>query len=162
MQQVFLLIPLGYLIAISIPLAITDIREHRLPNKLTLSAALLTITSLAAASVVSGDWQALIFALVAALATFLIGWFLAARAAIGMGDIKLLISLNAFAGYLSPLLPLISMAVALLAATLTSAIFLFGRRLSWQSSIALGPYLLLGFFVAVAPSAFEVTVAAWS
>lgn len=162
MQHVFLLFPFGYLIAISIPLAITDIREHRLPNKLTLSAALLTITSLVAASVVSGDWQALISALVAALATFLIGWFLAARAAIGMGDIKLLISLNAFAGYFSPLLPLISMAVALLAAILISAIFLFGRRLSLQSSIALGPYLLLGFFVAVAPSTIEVTVAAWS
>ena len=162
MQQVFLLIPFGYLIAISIPLAITDIQERRLPNKLTLSAALLTITSLAAASLVSGDWQALISALVSALSTFLIGWFLAARAAIGMGDIKLLISLNSFAGYLSPLLPLLTMAIALLAATLISSIFLFWKRLSWQSSIALGPYLLLGFFVAVAPSAFEVTVAAWS
>lgn len=162
MQHVFLFIPLVYLIAISIPLAITDIREHRLPNQLTLSAALLTITSLAAASTVSGDLQALIWALISALSTFLIGWLLAARAAIGMGDIKLLISLNAFAGYLSPLLPLISLAVAFLAATLISSIFLFRRRLSWQSSIALGPYLLLGFFVAVAPRAIEVTVAAWS
>jgi leader peptidase (prepilin peptidase)/N-methyltransferase len=161
-QHFLLLIPLGYLIAISIPLAITDIREHRLPNKLTLSAALLTIASLAAASLMSGDWQALTSALIAAITTFFIGWFLAARAAIGMGDIKLLISLNAFAGYLSPLLPLISMAIAFLAATLISSIFLFGKRLNLQSSIALGPYLLLGFFVAVTPSALEATAEAWS
>lgn len=162
MQHFFLLLPLGYLLAIAVPLAVTDFREHRLPNKLTLSAALLTLASLAAASLIGGDWQALSSALVAALATFLIGWFLAARAAIGMGDIKLLISLNAFTGYLSPFLPLISLAVALLAATLINIILLLGRRLSIQSSIALGPYLLLGFFVVVAPSAFEVTAAAWS
>lgn len=162
MQQFLLLLPLCYLLAISVPLAVTDIREHRLPNKLTLSAAILTLTSLAAASLISGDWQALISALVAALATFLIGWLLAARAAIGMGDIKLLLSLNAYAGYLSPLLPVISLTVALLAATLINSIFLLRRRLSIQSSIALGPYLLLGFFVAVAPSAFDVTAAAWS
>lgn len=162
MQAALLLIPFIYLVAISIPLSITDIREHRLPNRLTLSAALVTLTCLSAATWLSTDWLALLSALVAATVTFLIGWFLAAKSAIGMGDIKLLISLNAFAGYLSPLLPILSLTIALVAATLVSSIFLLRKRFSLQSSIALGPYLLLGFFVAATPGTLEVTAAALS
>lgn len=157
-----LLTPFVYLVVISIPLAITDIREHRLPNRLTLSAALVTVSCLFVATWLSSDWLALLSALVAATITFLFGWFLAAKSAIGMGDIKLLISLNAFAGYLSPLLPILSLTIALVSATLVSSIFLLRKRVSLQSSIALGPYLLLGFFVAATPGTLEVTAAAWS
>jgi len=162
MQAALLLIPFVYLAAISIPLAITDIREHRLPNRLTLSAALVTVSCLFVATSLSSDWLALLSALVAATITFLFGWFLAAKSAIGMGDIKLLISLNAFAGYLSPLLPILSLTIALVSATLVSSIFLLRKRVSLQSSIALGPYLLLGFFVAATPGTLEVTAAALS
>jgi len=162
MQAAVLLIPFVYLAAISIPLAITDIREHRLPNRLTLSAALVTVSCLFVATSLSSDWLALLSALVAATITFLFGWFLAAKSAIGMGDIKLLISLNAFAGYLSPLLPILSLTIALVSATLVSSIFLLRKRVSLQSSIALGPYLLLGFFVAATPGTLEVTAAALS
>ena len=162
MQAAVLLTPFVYLMAISIPLSITDIREHRLPNRLTISAALVTFICLFVATWISTDWPALISALVAATITFLVGWFLAAKSAIGMGDIKLLVSLNAFAGYLSPLLPILSLTIALISATLVSSIHLWRKRVSLQSSIALGPYLLLGFFVAATPETLEVTAAALS
>lgn len=162
MQNLFLLIPFGYLVVIALPLAIIDIREHRLPNTLTLSAAVVTMLCLGMHSALSGNWQAFISASIAALLTFLVGWLLAAKAAIGMGDIKLLISLNAFAGYFSPLLPLLGLTIALMAAVILNAFFLLGKKLTMQSSIALGPYLLAGFFIAVTPSAAEFTVAAWS
>lgn len=162
MQAALLLIPFLYLLAISIPLAITDIREHRLPNRLTLSAALVTLVCLVAVAWLDAHWLALISALIAAIVTFLIGWFLASKSAIGMGDIKLLISLNAFAGYLSPLLPILSLTIALVSATIVSSVSLLRKRLGLQSSIALGPYLLLGFFIAATPGTLEATVGALS
>lgn len=162
MQAALLLIPFIYLMAISIPLAVTDIREHRLPNRFTISAAVVTLTCLLVATWMSSDWPSLISALAAATITFLVGWILAAKSAIGMGDIKLLVSLNAFAGYLSPLLPVLSLTIALVSATLVSSIYLLRKRVSLQSSIALGPYLLLGFFLAVTPGTLEVTAAALS
>lgn len=162
MDRLLLLFPLGYLLAISIPLAVIDLREHRLPNKLTISAIAVTLFCLVASTWLSRDWLALFSALVAAAATFLIGWLLAARSLVGMGDIKLLVSLNAFAGYLAQLLPLLSLAVAMILATVVSSVSLFRKRLTMQSSIALGPYLLLGFYLAVIPRAVEITAVAWS
>ncbi len=162
MQHFLLLVPFVYLVAISIPLATIDLREHRLPNRLTLSAATLTLGCLATSAWLGGSWSPLISALTAAGVTFLSGWLLAAREAIGMGDIKLLISLNAFAGYFSPLLPLLALAIALLAASLIGLIALFRKRLNLHSSIALGPYLLAGFFIAVTPSALAITAEVWS
>lgn len=162
MSKFLILLPFFYLTAIAVPLAIIDFRQHRLPNKLTISAALLTLGCLTAASWISGDWPRLLVALAAATITFLMGWFLAARSAIGMGDIKLLVSLNAFAGYFSPLLPLISLTIGLVLALLISSVSLFLKKLTLSSSIALGPYLLLGFFAAVTPEAIEITAAAWS
>jgi leader peptidase (prepilin peptidase)/N-methyltransferase len=162
MQSILLLVPFLYLCAIAFPLAIVDLREHRLPNKWTLSAALITISCLAGTSALSGDWLAYLQSLGAAAITFLIGWFLAAKEAIGMGDVKLLVSLNAFAGYLSPLLPLVAFAAAMVAASMVGAISLLRRRVTRESSIALGPYLLGGFFLTVAPSALSATAGVWS
>lgn len=156
------LIPLFYVSIIAIPLAIIDIREHRLPNRLTLSAVVITFCCLVLAAAISGDWLKLLVASSIAVGTFLIGWWLAAKGGIGMGDVKLLVSLNAIAGYLSPLLPLFAMTAGFVLATAISGIRIVLKKLNPKGAIALGPYLLIGFFLTVLPVAFTTTAEAWS
>lgn len=104
----------------------------------------------------------LLIALSMAISTFLMGWLLAAKGGIGMGDIKLLVSLNAIAGYLSPLLPLLAMTLGFVFATVISGARIVLKRLSPAGAIALGPYLLIGFFITVLPAAYVTTAEAWS
>jgi leader peptidase (prepilin peptidase)/N-methyltransferase len=160
--DLIILLPIAYIAILSIPLAITDFRQHRLPNPMTISAILVTGVSLAVLAFTSDTWHRPITGLLAGFITFMVGFLLAKRDAIGMGDVKLLSSLNAIAGYFSPLLALISLTAGLVIATLASLVLYFFRRVSLESSLPLGPYLLLGFFVCVGPSAFSLTAEALS
>lgn len=157
MSQLLALIPVFYVLAIAIPLAMIDFKEHRLPNRFTLSAIGVTLSSLTLTSFLTGQWLQLAVSATYSTGTFLIGWWLAAKEGIGMGDVKLLVSLNAISGYFSPLLPLLGMTLGFLAATIVSGIRILLRKLSLSSAIALGPYLLVGFFVSVLPAAISTT-----
>lgn len=64
--------------------------------------------------------------------------------------------LNAIAGFFSPLLAVISLTAGLVIATLMSLILYLLRRMTMKSLLPLGPYLLLGFFLSVGPSAFFI------
>lgn len=162
MPELAMLAPLGYLLAVGIPLALIDIREHRLPNRLTISSIAVTVLGLVVTAFLSGDWGRSLLALAIGLLTFLCGWLLAAKGLIGMGDIKLLVSLNAIASYFSLLLPVILMSLGLVLASAVSVFKILSRKLDFNSSIALGPYLLLGFYLSVYPVAFSATAEAWS
>jgi leader peptidase (prepilin peptidase)/N-methyltransferase len=157
-----ILIPMAYLALLAIPMAVIDIREHRLPNSMTVSTIALTAVSLTAIAILEDGWLGAVWGMVAGLVTFLVGFQLAKKDAIGMGDVKLLTSMNALAGYFNPLLPLISLTAGLVLATLVSIITMIFTKLDMKSPIPLGPYLLTGFFAAVSPAAVETTAAAWS
>jgi leader peptidase (prepilin peptidase)/N-methyltransferase len=162
MSQLIVLVPIIYLVAIAIPLSVIDLREHRLPNRFTLSAIAVTFSFLIVSALLTGHWLQFAMAATYSTGTLLIGWWLAAKEGIGMGDVKLLISLNAISGYYSPLLPLFGMTFGFLAATLVSGIRILLRKLSPSGAIALGPYLLAGFFVSVLPVAISTTAEVWS
>ncbi len=157
-----ILIPIAYLALLAIPLAVIDIREHRLPNSMTISTIALTAVSLTATAILEGGWLSPLWGVLAGLLTFLVGYQLAKKDAIGMGDVKLLTSMNAIAGYFNPLLPLLSLTAGLVLATLVSIITMIFTKLDMKSPIPLGPYLLIGFFAAVSPAAVETTAGAWS
>jgi leader peptidase (prepilin peptidase)/N-methyltransferase len=162
MSEFVIIAPLVYLLIIGFPLALIDMREHRLPNRLTLSSALLAAVAVLWAAFLTGEWERSLLALTIGLATFLIGWLLAAKNFIGMGDIKLLISLNTLAGYFYPLLPVLSMTLGFVLASVVSGLRLLLRKIDAASSIALGPYLLLGFYLSVYPTAAVSTAEALS
>ncbi len=157
-----ILIPIAYLALLAIPLAVIDIREHRLPNSMTISTIALTAVSLTATAILEGGWLSPLWGVLAGLLTFLVGYQLAKKDAIGMGDVKLLTSMNAIAGYFNPLLPLLSLTAGLVLATLVSIITMIFTKLDMKRPIPLGPYLLIGFFAAVSPAAVETTAGAWS
>lgn len=153
-------IPIFYLLILAIPLAIKDFREHRLPNPMTISALAITLISISLVGLITGQEIKLLWSLGWATGTFFLGYLLARKEAIGMGDIKLLTSMHAIAGYLMPALPLLTLTLGLLIATLTSLVRVFAGRVDMKSAVPLGPYLLLGFFLLTIPTAATTTAAA--
>lgn len=157
MADLIILIPMAYIAILSIPLVITDLREHRLPNPMTISVIAITFLFLIVQGFISSDWARPLSGFVAGGITFYAGYLLAKLDAIGMGDVKLLTSLNAIAGFFSPMLVIISLTAGLVIATLASLILYLLKKMTMKSLLPLGPYLLLGFFLSVGPNAFFLT-----
>ena len=162
MAELILLIPTGYLLFASIPLIVFDLREHRLPNRFTYSAIALSIFATGFVAVSDDRYQQFFIALAISLSTFGIGYLLAKCADVGMGDVKLLTATNLLLAWHSPSLVLFALTMSFTLASLVSAIGLLMGRLSWKTPLAMGPYLLLGFFVFAAYPLMKITSEALS
>jgi leader peptidase (prepilin peptidase)/N-methyltransferase len=150
--ELLLLIPLVFLACVSWQLVRDDFKEHRLPNKYTVPMIAITAASLVACGLLTSQLQRLLQSLLAMAITFGIGWLLARYADLGMGDVKLLVSLNGWLAWHAPWLIAISLAVGLIAANLL-ALGIWIKRKDPKEHIALGPFLLLGFYLsALTPS----------
>lgn len=137
--------PIGYLALAAIPLSIYDFREHRLPNFFTYPAIAIAALALLVVGL-SGEGARSVFGTLGGVLTFWVGYLLAKRDLVGMGDIKLLVSSNAILATYSPALVLVSLAIATALAAVTS-LFLIGlRKMTMRTPVAMGPFLLLGFF----------------
>ncbi|WP_296648841.1 A24 family peptidase [Rhodoluna sp.] len=140
----------AYLLAVAWPLAKTDIREHRLPNRLVLPALPITLLSQLLTAWLEDAWMQALLALGVAAVAFVIGLLLNRLASLGMGDVKLITVIALALGWFSPMSPLVAVFLAFLAASLAVLPLLILRKLSRSKSIALGPYLLGGFSAALA------------
>jgi leader peptidase (prepilin peptidase)/N-methyltransferase len=137
-------IPLVYLAAVTPELARIDLREHRLPNRLVVPAIGVGLAAWGAESIAARHVVLTPIVAGAAAAMFLLA--LCIVGGIGMGDVKLAAALGVaswvpFVGVLSPV-------TGFLLGGVGSVILIFrgarGRRM------AFGPYLLAGFWAAVA------------
>ncbi len=162
MAELILLIPIGYLLLASVPLVVTDIREHRLPNRFTYPAILLAFAGTGFTALSQGAHLELISAHLSSSATFGIGYLLAKYASFGMGDVKLITATNHLLAWFSPWLVLFALTASFVLASLVSLFGLISRKLSWQTPVAMGPYLLAGFFMSVGLPTAEFTVVALS
>lgn len=140
----------AYLLAVAWPLAKTDIREHRLPNRLVLPAMPTTLLSQLLAAWLEDTWMQALLALGVAAAAFVIGLLLNHLASLGMGDVKLITVIALALGWFSPMSPLVAVFLAFLGASLAVLPLLILRKLSRSKRIPLGPYLLGGFSAALA------------
>ncbi|MCS5723864.1 prepilin peptidase [Herbiconiux sp. CPCC 203407] len=137
--------PLSYLAAVSVTLAVVDAREQRLPNTLVMPGLVLLGWAIVGAEVQEpGRALSVLAACACAAAVFGAGWL---AGAVGMGDVKLAVLLAGTAALLGAVvLPLAGVALALLMApALVSACS--------DTRIPLGPPLLAAFWWA--------TVLAW-
>ena len=141
------LIPVGYLAFISFPLGKIDVLEHRLPNRFTLRLFLLTLPALASALVISFSWERFWWAVGLSAATAALGLLLGATGGLGLGDVKLMVSLNLILGWLSPWLALLSNALAVVSAAAVGISRLLSKTTLGARQIAFGPYLLGAFFL---------------
>ena len=134
-----------YLLAVAWPLSVVDIRERRLPNKYTLPAFPTTLFGQLIAVCGGADATRLLLALFAGVLAFSACLALNRYAGLGMGDVKLIAAITFALGWFSPLLPAIAVAIALALAGVVALAMIMRRKANMGSSIALGPYLLVGF-----------------
>jgi Flp pilus assembly protein protease CpaA len=144
LETIIQAMPIGYFVAVASPLIITDIREHRLPNKYTLPAIPLTAVSWLALAVMSNRWVDLAVAAGVAVIVFAVGLGINRMDYLGMGDVKLFtglaLMLGWFIGLFALLLPLLAIVIAV-------AHYLIGvalGRLRRGGSLALGPHIFAG------------------
>ncbi len=146
----FPIIGLSYFAAVSVPLIVYDLRERRLPNKLTLPGLTIAIVSLAATM----QWSKFLIALGISGLLFLVGTLLSMRGWIGMGDVKLFAGLSMLLSWFSPALVWQATLWAFGIAGVFVLVGLLVKKMTARSTIALGPYLLIGFWVAITPAAY--------
>ena len=143
-ELLILAIPFGYLVAVAPMLAVIDIRSHRLPNSLTLPGIVISLISVLGVSIIENKWLELVVTIGVSVLILIIGYPLARAELLGMGDIKLLIAFALPLAFISPLALLIGVLVSLALANLFLLPKIIRRKLSTQTTIPMGPYLLLG------------------
>jgi leader peptidase (prepilin peptidase)/N-methyltransferase len=141
-----------YLLAVAWPLARTDIREHRLPNKYTLPAIGIALVAELIAAWLGNDWLNFFVALICALISFGVSLLANRFATLGMGDVKLITAMSLCLGWFSPIAPILAITFAFVIAGMVVLAKLALRKTRMGQSIALGPYLLIGFVIALAMS----------
>jgi leader peptidase (prepilin peptidase)/N-methyltransferase len=147
----FPLLGVAFFAFATIPLVVIDFRERRLPNKLTIPGYLLSLIGL----LLTFDWSRVLLAVVISAMLFVAGTLLSMRGWIGMGDVKLFTGLTLLLAWFDPSLV---WQASLWAFGIAGGFVLIGylaKRITARSTIALGPYLLIGFW-------FAITQPVWS
>lgn len=138
-----------YLLTVAWPLTRIDLRDRRLPNRLTLPAFPITLCGQALAVWLGTEgWQFLV-ALLTAVVAFSASLALSRYAGLGMGDVKLITAIALALAWFNPFLPAIAFFIGIVLAGVVSLAMIFIRKASMGSSIALGPYLLVGFVLSL-------------
>ena len=148
-----------YLVAVAWPLAIIDVRQHRLPNVLVLPALPITLIGQLASLALGEPVLRLGLAAMVAVVTFGLGLLASRFAGLGMGDVKLFTAMALALGWWGPSPLVLALFVAVASASAVVVWLLLVGKSKIGSSIALGPYLLLGLLGATAG---VVTVPGWS
>lgn len=148
-------LPTVYVVAISVPLAVIDFREHRLPNKWVMPGYIFAIIAVVGQGVATGIFPILPIASGAGyfLFLFVLAWF----GGMGMGDVKLAGVLGVAAGLIGVPAAVLSPMFAFMAAGLFSAVTMgvmaVGNRaapVQWRSvRIPFGPSMLIGLVLAI-------------
>jgi leader peptidase (prepilin peptidase)/N-methyltransferase len=143
---------LAYIAIVTVPLVAIDLRSRRLPNRLVLPGYFVAVITLVAVWVSSGTIPLLSLISAAASVVFLCALSLAGG--MGMGDVKLAGVLGAAAGLVSPSVAILSPLLAFVLGGLVSAVILATRRGTRATRIPFGPFMLVGFWAAVALGLF--------
>jgi len=141
----FPLIGITYFAATTIPLVLYDIRERRLPNKITLPGLAVVLISLA----VTMEWGRFLIALGISVLLFVVGTLISLKGWIGMGDVKLFTGLSMLLAWFDPSLVWQASLWAFGIAAVFVIVGFVAKKMTARSTIALGPYLLIGFWVAI-------------
>jgi leader peptidase (prepilin peptidase)/N-methyltransferase len=128
-----------------------DMDVHRLPEGLTLPVIPALLVLLVVPSATTGDWEALLRAVLCGAA----GWLVYAALAflvpggLGLGDATLggLVALPL--GYLGWGVPIVGFVAAYLVSGVVALVGLATRRLSLRSHIAFGPFIVVGALAAL-------------
>lgn len=127
-------------------LTVVDVREHRLPDVVTLPLYPATLALLGAASLGSRDLDAFLRALTGGLVVGLLlaGVVLLLPAALGLGDAKLAGTLATFLAWVGWPALLAGLYAAFVLGGLVALALLVTRRATRRTALPFGPFLLAG------------------
>jgi leader peptidase (prepilin peptidase)/N-methyltransferase len=142
-----------YLGAIGAALTLIDLDVHRLPDLIVLPSYPIVFVLLFVPTLVTGQWDALLRGVLAGLALF-VGYLMLALISpggggLGLGDVKLAGVLGLLLGWLGWSPAIVSVLAAFIIGGFIALILLLLRRTSRSSSIAFGPSMILGAWVAL-------------
>ena len=146
------ILPALYVAVASIPLAWIDVREHRLPNVWVLPGYIVLLVALGGVWISSGEFPAL--AVGSSLAYFAFMFLLSLIGGMGMGDVKVAGVLGGAAGLLGVTAAVLSPVVGFIAGGVVSLVFMVATQAGRKARIPFGPFMLLGFWVAVVVTFF--------
>ncbi len=146
----------AYLAGVSAVLAVIDIRQHLLPNVLTLTSYPILMVLLALPAFVDDNWGAWTRSVTASMLTLAIFTSLAvfSSGSFGMGDAKLAGFLAMPLAWSSWAHTLMAMAGAFVLSALVSVALLLLHRATRHSLIPFGPFLIAATWI--------VTVLGWT
>ena len=142
-----------YLGAVSAVLTLIDIDVHRLPDLIVLPSYPIVFVLLLVPTVVSSDWGALLRGVLAGFALF-VGYLVLALVSpggggLGFGDVKLAGVLGLLLGWVGWGPAIVSVLAAFVIGGFIALLLLLARRATRSSSIAFGPSMILGAWVAL-------------
>jgi len=142
-----------YLGAVGAVLALIDLDVHRLPDLIVLPSYPIAFVLLLVPTVVTGQWGALLRAVLAGLVLFASYLVLAlvspGGGGLGFGDVKLAGVLGLLLGWLGWGPVIVSALAAFVIGGVIALVLLLTRRASRSSHIAFGPSMILGAWVAL-------------
>ena len=137
-----------YLLAVARPLAATDLRQFRLPNRLVLPGIPIALFGQLLAVGFGSPWLSLGVAVSLAVLVFGLGLLANLRGLLGMGDCKLMALMTLCLGWFDPLVAGAAIGYGFALAGVGILILVTTGRITMRSRLPLGPYLLAGFAVA--------------
>lgn len=146
---------------LAVALGSVDIVAHRLPDALTLPAIPVTMLILLVTELAAPSTGSVLVAAVVGIALTGAFWVLAALAprAMGLGDVKLVLSLALLTGYLSVGAAVLAVLIAFVLGAVIAVAGMVSRRLTLTSAIPFGPCLLAGCWLVLAlPSLVTVVI----
>jgi leader peptidase (prepilin peptidase)/N-methyltransferase len=151
-----------YFAIVSVPLAVIDLRTHRLPNPLTLSAYPIVLIGLALPGAIDGRWGDFGRGLLAGLAALVAFALLHVinPSGMGLGDVKLAAPMGALLGWLSWSSLMVGLFLGFALAAIVGVALLATGRAGRKSAIPFGPFMLAGAWIAILVSS-SASVLGW-
>lgn len=145
-MQIFLWAPVVVATGFALYLAIVDIQEMKIPNRILIRGYATTGVMMLIASLLEGEFLLFIVALIGALFSLFFFYFIHILhpAGLGMGDVKFAGLLGAVMSWINFPVALIGLAVAFIASALFSIGAIIFRAQRLDLMIPFGPFMLFG------------------
>ena len=146
-----ILVSFLYLAAISVALAFIDLEHHRLPDAIVLPSYLVGIVLLGTASILRGDFTALIRGAIG-VAAMVIAYFILAvawKGSMGFGDVKLSGVLGLFLGWSGWGSLLVGSIGAFFLGGVFGLVLIMLHKTTRKSGIPFGPWMVLGAWIGI-------------
>lgn len=134
-----------------VALAVVDVADQRLPDLLTLPAAALGAVLLTIAAIATGEWGSLGRAAMGAVAltAFYLIFALLAPGNLGMGDVKLSLSIGLLLAWIGWPVLVAGTFLGFVAGGVLGLALMVSGRARWRSAIPFGPSMMLGALLGI-------------